>query len=124
MVYIQPRASASRAAAILSQSIHRLDPLSPDTPKFILGNFDQFKMGKTLKNFYQYVTCATRHNRTLDVCFGTVPEAYRSMPYLPLVVLITTVAPVYKSVAERIEKTEKTVKPWTAESTWCLRGCF
>lgn len=68
VVYIHPRANhASRAAEILSSSIHRLESLFPDAPKFRLGDFNQFKMGKTLKNCHQYVTCAIRHNRTVDV---------------------------------------------------------
>ena len=30
----------------------------------------------------------------------------------------------HKPVVQRIEKTVKTVKTWTAERTVCLRGCF
>ena len=63
VVYIHPCANASRVAESLSSSIHRLDSLSPDASKFILDYFNQFKMGKTLKHCYQYVTCATRHNK-------------------------------------------------------------
>ena len=52
VVYIHPRANVSKTADILSQSIHRLDSLSPDAPRFILGDFKPFKMGKTCKNFH------------------------------------------------------------------------
>ena len=75
LVYMHPHANVSKAAEILTSIIYRLDSLSPDAPKLIFGDFYQFKMGKTLKTYHQYVTCATRHNKTLDLCFGTVPEA-------------------------------------------------
>ena len=52
VVYIHQRANVSKTADILSQSIHRLDSLSPDAPRFILGDFKPFKMGKTCKNFH------------------------------------------------------------------------
>ena len=126
-MYIHPCANASREAEILSSSIHRLDSLSPDALKFILGDFNQFKTDKTLKNYHQYVTCATRHNRTLDLCFGTVPGAYRSTALPPLGTAdhnSVLLAPVYRPVVQRMKKIMKTVKCWTAESIECLRGCF
>ena len=73
------------------------------------------------------MTCATRHNRTLDLCFGTVPEAYSSMALPPLGTAdhdSVLLAPVYKPVVPRFEKIIRTVQTWTAESIECLRGCF
>ena len=38
LVYIHPRANASRAIEHITDNIHKLDYISPDTPKFILGD--------------------------------------------------------------------------------------
>ena len=80
IVYSHPRVNVARAAEVLS-SIHRMDfvPLSV----YSCSDFNQFKMAKTLKNYHQF-TCATRHNKTLDLCFGAVPEAYRFLALPPL----------------------------------------
>ena len=69
-------------------------------------------MGKTLKNCYQYVICASRHNRTLDLCFGNVPEEYRSIALPPLGtndLSSVLLAPVYKPIVPGIEKIVRTV---------------
>ena len=67
--------TVARAAEVLS-SIHRMDfvPLSV----YSCSDVNQFK------NYHLSVTCATRHNKTLDLCFGAVPEAYRSIALPPL----------------------------------------
>ena len=57
----------------VTDNIHKLDSISPDAPKFILGDFNHCFLNKTLK------TCPTRFNKTTDLCFGTVPGAYTSL---------------------------------------------
>jgi len=128
LVYIHPRANANTAAQLIADVTHKLDSISPDAPKFILGDFNHCKLNKTLKTYEQYVTCATTlKNTTIDLCYGTVPSAYKSkaMPsfgasYHNSVFL----APVYRPVCERVQRVVKTVKQWTAESIECLQGCF
>jgi hypothetical protein len=128
LVYIHPRANANTASQLIADVTHRLDTISPDAPKFILGDFNHCKLKKVMKNYEQYVTCATTiKNTTLDLCFGTVPQAYKSralpsfgVSYHNAVLL----APVYRPVCERVERVVKTVKQWTADSVECLQGCF
>ena len=55
----------------------------PESRSYSVALISLIKMGKTLKNYHQYVTRATSHTRTLDLCFGTVPSAYRSTAALP-----------------------------------------
>jgi len=113
---------------LIADVTHRLDTISPDAPKFILGDFNHCKLKKVMKNYEQYVTCATTiKNTTLDLCFGTLPQAYKSraLPsfgasYHNAVLL----APVYRPVCERGERVVRTVKQWTADSVECLQGCF
>ena len=53
----------------------RYDLRMPESRSYSVTLISLIKMGKTLKNYHQYVTRATRHNRTSDLCFGTVPSA-------------------------------------------------
>ena len=127
LVYIHPRANASRAIEHITDNIHKLDSISPDAPKFILGDFNHCFLNKTLKTYHQYVTCPIRFDKTIDSCFGTVPGAYTSLALPPLgsadhnSVLL---APVYKPVIQRVQRVVKTVKDWTEDSVVCLQGCF
>ena len=57
----------SRAIEHITDNIHKLDSISPDAPKFILGDFNHCSLNKTLKTYHQYVTCPTRFNKTTDV---------------------------------------------------------
>ena len=40
LVYIHPRANATAACQMIADVTHRLDAISPDAPKFILGDFN------------------------------------------------------------------------------------
>ncbi|XP_071959468.1 uncharacterized protein [Antedon mediterranea] len=44
VVYIHPKANSTRAAEILSENTHKLETLSPDAPRLILGDFNQHKL--------------------------------------------------------------------------------
>ncbi len=80
LVYIHPRANASASAQLIADVTHELDSVCPDAPKFILVDFNHVKLDKTLRNYEQYVTCATtRKNTTLDLCYGSVSGAYKSL---------------------------------------------
>lgn len=80
VVYIHPNVNELDAAETLSNVTHRLQSLSPDAPNIILGDFNNCTMLKSLRNFYQYVTCPTRYNKTLDLCFWSVKGVYKSIP--------------------------------------------
>ncbi|KAG1960366.1 hypothetical protein F2P79_006258 [Pimephales promelas] len=82
---------------------------------------------KSIKGFFQYVNCATRSGRTLDKCYGSVPDAYRAVPLPPLgsadhsSILL---APAYTPVVKRVEKVTKDIKQWTPDGIDRLQGCF
>ena len=83
VVYIHPRANVDRAAQHICDVTQKLDALSTDAPKFILGDFNQCKLGNCLPTYHQYITCPTRMNKTIDLCYGSVPTAYRSIAKPP-----------------------------------------
>lgn len=127
LVYIHPRANAAVATEHLISTLHKLEQLSPDSPKFILGDFNHCSPDKSLKGFQQYITCSTRQGKTLDKCYGSVPHAFKALPLPPLgsadhhTILL---APAYIPVIRRIKRVTKDIKQWTAESILTLQGCF
>lgn len=81
LVYIHPRANAAAAAQLIVDVTHRLNSICPDAPKFILGDFNHCTLTKSLKTYEQYVSCATTiRNSTIDLCYGSVSSAYKSLP--------------------------------------------
>ncbi len=127
LVYIRPRANAAKATEYITSTLNKLEQLAPDSPKFILGDFNHCSPDKSLKGFQQYITCTTRLGKTLDKCYGSVPDAYRALPLPPLgsadhhTILL---APAYTPVVRRAKKVIKTIKQWTVESIHTLQGCF
>ena len=127
LVYIHPRARHSTAIEQMCNTMQKLDSICPDAPKFILGDFNHCTLDQRLKMYHQYVTCLTRLNKTIDLCYGTIPSAYKSYALPPLgsadhnTVLL---APSYRPVIQRVKTVVKTVKDWTSESIMCLQACF
>ncbi len=79
VVYIHPRTNEANAAETLGSVVHKLQWISPDAPNLIMGDFNKCSMKQCLRNFYQYVFCPTRFNKTLDLCYGSVKGAYKSV---------------------------------------------
>lgn len=65
VVSIHPRANADKAADTIFQVTQRLQSTTPDAPVLILGDFNHCSLKKTHRDFYQYITCPTRLNKTL-----------------------------------------------------------
>ena len=77
--------------------------------------------------FTQYVTCTTREERTLDLLYANVKDAYTSTSLPPLgrcdhnLVLLT---PCYVPLVKRLPVTTKTVRTWSEDCYEALQGCF
>ncbi len=80
LLYIHPRANAPTAIEHIKTTQNRLEPVSPDSPKFIMGDLNHRSAEKSLKGFQQNVTCTTPLGKTLDICYGSIPDAYSSSP--------------------------------------------
>lgn len=128
LVYIHPRANASIAAQVIADVTHRLDSICPEAPKFFIGDFNHCTLDKTLRSYEQYITCSTtQRNTTLDLCYGSVNGAYRSMAMPPLDASYHNsiyLMPVYKPAFRRLEREEKNIKLWTEDSISSLQGCL
>ncbi|XP_039509538.1 uncharacterized protein LOC120464222 [Pimephales promelas] len=127
LVYIHPRANLTDAVTEITKLVHRLQNISPDAPHFILGDFNMCSLKKDLGHFYQYVSCPTRHGKILDMCYGTVKDAYKSYVMPPLGSSdhsCVFLAPIYQSALRRGKVERKEVSVWTDDAIKELNGCF
>ena len=127
VVYIHPGADVREASQVVANRINRLEAISPDSPKFVIGDFNQCTLGNVLPTFDQYVTQPTRNDATLDRCYGNVPRAYTTKACAQLgasdhnnVLLM----PSYKQKLKRNKPAPKVCQCWTEEAIDELRGCY
>ena len=109
------------------QLVHHLQSISPDAPHFILGDFNTCSLKKHLGHFYQYVSCPTRHGKILDLCYGTVKDAYKSFAMSPLGFSDHSCvfsASIYQSALKRDKVECREVSVWTYGAIKELNGCF
>ena len=76
VVYIPPQANARQAEDHITSLVH-------DSIVVITGDFNHCTLGTSLPTLHQYVTCPTRNNKTLDVCYGNVKDGYQSSALPP-----------------------------------------
>ncbi|KAK0136843.1 hypothetical protein N1851_026972 [Merluccius polli] len=80
-----------------------------------------------MSNFYQYVSCPTRLNKTIDLCYGSVKGAYKSVALPPLgssdhnTILLT---PTYKPLLKRGKIVTREVEMWTDNAVEELKGAL
>ncbi len=56
----------------------------PDAPVLILGDFNSCQLDYVLPAFKQYVDVQTRFNKTIDLCYSNIQEAYKARALPPL----------------------------------------
>ena len=127
VVYIHPGADVREASQIVADRIHRFESASPDSPKLIVGDFNQCTLENVLPTYEQYVTQPTRNDATLDRCYGNVPRAYKTKACPQLgasdhnnVLLI----PSYKQKFKRSKPVTKVRQCWTDDAVDELRACY
>lgn len=76
LVYIHPKAKASAATEHVKNTMS--ESVSPDAPKFHIGDLNHCSLDEKLKGFDQYSGCSTWFGKTLDKCYGSIPNAYRA----------------------------------------------
>lgn len=127
VVYVPPRAHAETACDVIHATIARLQTQHPDAFIAISGGFNHVILDSTLSDFHQFVSCPTRKNRTLDLLYTNVSEAYIATLLPPLgnsdhnLVLLT---PQYKPHIQRQSTTKRSFRKWSPEAAEALRDCF
>ena len=116
-VYILPSANPARATELISRHINKLDSVSLDVPKFVLGGFNHCRVNSILKSFHQYVTCPTPRKRTIDLCYSSVPAAYS-------IVLTPTCSADNNGVQDGLKDLSGRWKSWQAgvPMVFCIAG--
>lgn len=77
-VYVPPSENDARAAEAITDCAQRIEAAHPDSPLFIMGDFNSCQPSKSLTTFHQYVKCDTQGNKTIDLCYGNVRNAYKA----------------------------------------------
>ena len=67
-VHIHPATDVKLASEGVSRVSHRLSSQSPDSPCFVLEDFNKCRLNRVLPHFKQYVTCITYKDKTIDLC--------------------------------------------------------
>ena len=122
-VYISPYANANRAAQTVYQCIEKLETASPGAPKIILGDFNSCRLDNVLPTYEQHVTCSTRKERKLDLCYSNVTGAYRSIQKSSIG-SSDQLLPTYKHKLKQEKVKQKIVQAWSSEAVQSLQGCF
>jgi hypothetical protein len=127
VVYIPPDANTQAASNTILDITQTLEGLSATAPKFILGDFNACTLNEVLPQYYQYVDCPTRALRTIDLCYGNIKGAYKSIAKPPLggsdhncIHLL----PTYRQKLKTVKPVTKTIKVWTPDTLDQLKGCF
>ncbi|XP_078000927.1 uncharacterized protein LOC144453491 [Glandiceps talaboti] len=80
-VYVPPSANANSAVDEISNIIHDLDtsPSSdPDAIHVINGDFNHSSLKTSNNSYYQHVSCSTRKDKTLDLCYTNIRDTHKS----------------------------------------------
>lgn len=75
-VYIPPSGKADVACDVIHSVTADLLTKHPGEFILITGDFNHASLSKTLPTFYQFVKCTTRENKTLDLFYANVKNAY------------------------------------------------
>lgn len=126
-VYIPPSAAPSRVCDVIHSSIAGLQTAHPSTFILVNGDFNHVNVSRRLTDFKQYVTCNTRQNKTLDMLFANVKDAYKSTALPPLGGSdhnLVRLIPTYMPAIKRLPTTTRTIPQWSEEVEEELRECF
>lgn len=126
-VYIPPSADAAAACERIHCTVSALQTKHPDVLLLISGDFNHASLSATLPNITQYVSCHRRDNKTLDILYANIKNAYTSTPLPPLGRSdhnLIRLQPVYTPVLQQQTVQKKSVQIWSDEACEQLRDCF
>ena len=83
LVYV-PGPDFTLAADRIAENYNKVVSRSPDQLLFVLGDFNRCDISYQLPTLHQYVSCPTRMDKMLDMCFGNIHDVYVSKCRLPL----------------------------------------
>ncbi|XP_049333313.1 uncharacterized protein LOC125801152 [Astyanax mexicanus] len=126
-VYIQPRADVQAACDVIHSTVAALQTQYPDAFYVITGDFNHVTLDSTLPAFFQFVDCPTRNNRTINLLYANLKDAYRAIPLPPLGKSdhnLVFLQPQYKPLVLRQPTTTRSFRVWSPEAEEALRDCY
>ncbi|KAK0144639.1 hypothetical protein N1851_016981 [Merluccius polli] len=126
LTYI-PGPKYEEAVDHISESYNNGLSRSVDQPIFILRDFNNCELSSHLPTLQQYIDCPTRLSRTLDKCYGNIPNAFKAVPRPPLGKSdhsVIHLLPRYKAKIKQEKPTVKEVALWSDACKERLRDCF
>ena len=126
VVYIQPNANTRISSDVLYENVNKQLSKTPDGAVFVTGDFNKC-VPDCLHNFTQYIDVNTREDKTIDLCYGNIPGAYKAKALPPLgksdhnMVLLE---PIYKPKLITNKATTKTVRYLENDDASKLQACF
>jgi len=76
VVYITPRAAPTTTCDVIHDAIARMQTQHPEAFIAITEDYNYVSLSSCLTGFVQYVDCPTCGERTFDLFYATVKEAY------------------------------------------------
>ena len=126
MVYILPSAEATASCDVICSVTARLQTQHPNEFVGITSVFNHTLSGD-LPTFPQLVSCSTRDNKTLNILYANIKDAYHSTTLPPLgnsghnLVLLTCK---YCPIVEQQPAVTKTLRDWSLDAHKSVQGCF
>ncbi|GFR74977.1 endonuclease domain of the non-LTR retrotransposon LINE-1 [Elysia marginata] len=126
-MYWSPQANAKQAEEDITSVVNKQQTKSPDSVVLITGDFNQCTLSSSLPTFHQYITCPTRNNKTIKLCYGNIEEGYKSTALPPLGIsdhCMVQLTPKYRPILKTNKPRKFKVTTKTVENIEALRGCF
>lgn len=126
-VYIPPRADAAVACERIHTTVSRLQTQHPEALFLLSGDFNHVTLTSTLAAFSQFVDCPTRKNRTIDLFYANIKDAYTASPLPPLGKSdhnLIYLAPLYTPLVRKQPTTLRSFRKWQDGDEEILRDCF
>lgn len=127
VIYICPRANAEVACDVIRSAVAQIQTQHPKDLMLISGDFNHVTLEKTLPAFHQFVDFKTRGNRTINLMYTNVKDAYSATP-LPALGKgyhnLVLPRPHYTPRVRRLPTTTRSFRKWSAEAEEALKDCF
>ena len=127
VAYVPPSGDHLLAADKLSDSVSSMEDRCPTAVHILVGDFNGCDVSELLPNFHQFVKCTTRGDRTLDLLYCNIKDAYRVVKRSPLGNSdhnMLFCMPAYKQKLKSGQCNTITFKEWSDESIEMLKACF